>query len=366
MKGMFLSPFFFIKNVVKCNYIGIIVGEGEKMATIKEIAQLTGVSITTVSRVLNQDRNFVVSDETRLKIIQTAERLNYITPANRNLKLKNNKSRRKIGLVYWYTTNEEINDPYYLSIRLAIENECKRNNINLEVIHMTKDQDANIENLKADGVIALGKYSQNFINRLYAKFNNVVIVDCPCKHYFVDTVTSDLAGAMEEILDYYFCKDIKRVGFICGVEHTFDGEELLDIRLVAYKKEMYLRGAFNQNDIYLGKFTADSGYEIMSEIINKDELLDGYIVASDSMAIGCLKALNENNIRVPDVVSIISYNNTSLAQFTIPSLTSVNINTKLMGESAVDLLVERFATGRQVAKKVTIPTNIIFRDSCVK
>jgi len=128
---------------------------------------------------------------------------------------------------------------------------------------------------------------------------------------------------------------------------------------------MFLRNAFNQNYIYLGKFTADSGYDIMTNIIKNDELLDSYIVANDSMAIGCLKALNENNIRVPDVVSIISYNNTSLSQFTIPSLTSVNINTKLMGESAVSLLMERFNNGRQVAKKVTIPTNIIFRDSCV-
>lgn len=65
--------------------------------------------------------------------------------------------------------------------------------------------------------------------------------------------------------------------------------------------------------------------------LSKDHLLDAYIVASDAMAIGCLKALNENNIKVPDVVSIISYDNISLAQYTIPSLTTIDMNTKHMG-----------------------------------
>lgn len=335
------------------------------MATIKEIAKLTGVSITTVSRVLNQDKSFSVSEDTRLKILQMAEKLNYVTPANRSTKTNNVHNQRTIGLVYWYTVTEEINDPYYLSIRIGIENECRNNNFKLQIIHCSKDNMDEIDNLKADGIIALGKFSQHFIDKLYTKFSNVVVVDYLTKHYFVDAITPDLTGAMEDIIDYLFNKGIKKIGFICGVEHTFDGEEILDERLVAYKKEMFLRNAFNQNYIYLGKFTADSGYDIMTNIIKNDELLDSYIVANDSMAIGCLKALNENNIRVPDVVSIISYNNTSLSQFTIPSLTSVNINTKLMGESAVSLLMERFNNGRQVAKKVTIPTNIIFRDSCV-
>lgn len=339
--------------------------KGEVMATIKEIAQLTGVSITTVSRVLNQDKTFSVSDETRLKIIQTAEKLNYVTPTLRKIQPKFDQSAKTIGLVYWYTMTEELNDPYYLAIRLGVENECNRNNINLELIQCRKGEQLDLENINVDGVIALGKYSQEFIDKLYNRCPNLVVVDCPTKHYFVDVVVSDLVGAMEEIINYYISKKIKRIGFICGIEHTCDGVEVLDPRLVSYKREMILRNAYNQNHVYLGKFTADSGYEIMSEIIKKDELLDAYIVASDSMAIGCLKALNEYNIRVPDVVSIISYNNTSLAQFTIPSLTSVNINTKLMGESAVSLLLERFQTNRQVAKKVTIPTNIIFRDSCI-
>jgi len=105
-----------------------------------------------------------------------------------------------------------------------------------------------------------------------------------------------------------------------------------------------------------GLYTADGTYV-------GDSSFDAYIVASDAMAIGCLKALNENNIKVPDVVSIISYDNISLSQYTIPSLTTIDMNTKHMGETALDLLIERVNNDREIAKKVTIPTRLIKRAS---
>ena len=94
------------------------------MAKIKDIADLTGFSITTISRVLNQDKNFNVSDDTRLKIMATAEKLNYV-PLSRRNKTTKKTSGLTIGLVYWYSVAEEITDPYYMSIRLAIENQCQ-------------------------------------------------------------------------------------------------------------------------------------------------------------------------------------------------------------------------------------------------
>lgn len=334
------------------------------MATIKDIATKAKVSITTVSRVLNQDKNFSVSDQTRSKIFKIAEELNYITPTNRPKK-KDNKAKINIGLVYWYTTNEELNDPYYFSIRMGIENECSKKNINLENIYLANDNFDSLTNLNLDSIIVLGKYSQAIIEKIYSLCPHLVMVDHCSKHYHIDVVIPDLTSATNDIIEYYFNKNLKHIGLICGVEQTSDGEEISDLRLTAYRNEMVRRNVFDANHIYLGQFTADSGYDIMSQIIKNDELLDCYIVASDSMAIGCLKALSENNIRVPEVVSLISYDNTPLSQFTIPSLSSVNTNTKLMAEAAVTLLLERIETGRDVAKKVIIPTQIIFRDSCI-
>ena len=332
------------------------------MAKIKDIADLTGYSITTISRVLNQDKNFNVSDETRLKIMATAEKLNYVPLSKRNKTTKKNTSLT-IGLVYWYSIAEEVTDPYYMSIRLAIENHCQSHNINLQKIYLPMKSLDEIASMNLDGLIALGKYSDEEIKNLYAINPHLVLVDCYSKHYNIDVVMADLKEATKDIISYLLDLELKKIGFICGIEKTLDAQELLDIRLTTYINQMSKLKSFNQNNVYLGAFTADSGYEIMSEIIKQGKLLDAYIVASDAMAIGCLKALNENNIKVPDVVSIISYDNISLSQYTIPSLTTIDMNTKHMGETALDLLVERINNDREIAKKVTIPTRLIKRAS---
>lgn len=330
------------------------------MATIKEIARKTGVSITTVSRVLNQDKNFKVSDQTRIKIITAAEELEYKV---NNKKVNKEKHLYRIGLVYWYTTSQEMNDPYYLSIRLSIENSCKNQSIEVEHIYLPESSYEAISKLELDGVIALGKYSQYEIEQLYSLHKNLVLVDCFSKHYNIDVVIPDLDTATAQIIDYFFDKNVNNIGLICGVETTSDDVKILDPRLTSYKNEMSNKKAYYADYIKFGKFTADSGYEIMSKIIKDEKLLDAYIVTSDTMALGCLKALNENNKKVPQSVSIFSFDNTSFSQFTIPSLSSVEINKQLIGQSAVKLLMERLTEGRNIAKKVIIPTKLIIRDS---
>ncbi len=327
------------------------------MATIKDIAEKTGVSLSTVSRVLNQDKNFNVSDQTRINILKVAEELNYQT------KIKKEVSHYKIGLIYWYTTVEELNDPYYFSIRLSIEKELKERQLNYVNIYFPVTNLNEISQLNLDGIIALGKYSQKIIEQLYGINKDIVMVDCFTNHYHIDVVISDLQSATEKIINYCFNHELNKVGLICGVETTFDGEEINDPRLITYRNYLINKKLYDEDNIHLGKFTAESGYEIMTSIISTGVLLDAYIVGSDSMAIGCLKALNENNINVPDVVSIFSYDNTTYSQFTIPSLSTVETNTQLMGETAVTLIEERLSSGRVIAKKVIIPTQLLLRDS---
>ena len=89
------------------------------MATIKDIAGQAGVSVATVSRVLNYDSSISVADETRRKIFEAAENLNY----TKHMKNTKGKGRpKKIALVHWYSESKELEDLYYLSIRMGDEN----------------------------------------------------------------------------------------------------------------------------------------------------------------------------------------------------------------------------------------------------
>ena len=334
------------------------------MAKLKDIAEATGFSIATISRVLRSDEAFSTTDETRLKILSAAEKLNYQISERRHRPITNNghavkKKQLTIGLAYWYSTADEVTDPYYLSIRLTIKEYCDAHQIELKLFYLLETSYEDIERAKLDGLIALGKYSSSEIERLHKLNQHFVLVDCYSKHPEIDVVMVDLKEATKEILKYFNSIGIFEIGFIGGVEETLDGKVLIDRRLktfLDYEKA-------NDDAIYQGEFNADSGYAIMSNIINKGRIRPAYIVASDAIAIGCLKALNEHQIKVPEEISVISYNNISLAQYTIPALTTVDLNTNHLGTTAAEVLCERIKTNRRLAKKIFIPTELIKRES---
>lgn len=124
------------------NFFGLCeLKEEVKLATIKEIASIAEVSIATVSRVLNFDETLNVSDATREKILKIADELDYVSAKAKKAK---NKKSKDIGIIYWYNYEEELGDPYYLSIRLAAEKKCNENNFNLVKL----SEDSSIEDIK--------------------------------------------------------------------------------------------------------------------------------------------------------------------------------------------------------------------------
>jgi len=335
------------------------------MAKLKDIADATGFSIATISRVLRADATFSVADETRLKILSAAEELNYqISPMrHRPVAVEDQKNNQEkeitIGLAYWYSTADEIIDPYYLSIRLAIKAYCDAHQIQLKLFYLLENSYDDIKKAGLDGLIALGKYSSAEIEQLHGLNPHFVLVDCYTKHPEIDVVMVDLKEATKEILKYLNRSNISEIGFIGGIEGTLDGKVLVDRRL----KTFLSYDLVDHDAIYQGEFNAEAGYEMMSQIIKSGYIKKAYIVASDAIAIGCLKALNEHHIKVPQEVSVISYNNISLAQYTIPALTTVDLNTNHLGTTAAETLFERINSNRRLAKKIFIPTELIKRES---
>lgn len=341
------------------------------MTKLKDIAQATGFSMATVSRVLNHDQFFNVTEDTRLRILSAAEQLNYrglgwrhqldtqekiVPPPTFSV----NHSKLKIGLAYWHSVKNEINDPYYLSIRLAIQEYCTYHHIELKLFYLLEDSYADIAAHGLDGLIALGKFSPIEIEKLHHLHPHFVLVDRYSHHPEIDVISTDLSYATNEIIAYLNGVGIFEIGFIGGIEPTLDDKvDMNDPRLQTFLNYEHV----NHDTIYQGDFTADSGYDIMSNIISHGTLQQAYIVVSDSIAIGCLKALNEHHINIPEQVSIVSYNNTSLSQYTTPALTTVDLNTYHLGTAAVESLCERISTNRQLAKKIFIPTKLIKRES---
>lgn len=331
------------------------------MATIKDIAEKAGVSMATVSRVLNYDESLNVTDATRKKIFEIAQELEYVTTKER----KSKKVIYQVCIIKGYSEKEEIEDTYYLSTRLSIEKSLKEGNIDYIVISKDNLLD---ERLKAiDGIIALGIFSAEEIQSLKNINSNIVFVDSDPDDEDFDCVVIRMNKVVEKALDYLVSLGYKEIGYIGGVDYFNENRlKLSDYRENWYRHYMNDINSLNEKYIKIGSFTPASGYKLMKEILDTGEYPRAFFIANDSIAIGAYRAVMEKGLTIPDDISIIGCNDISTAQFIVPPLTTIKIYTEFMGETAVDLIIERIKFERKISKKVIVPTKLIIRGSCKK
>jgi len=327
------------------------------MATIKDIAELAGVSIATVSRVLNYDSTLSVGDDTKKRIFEVAEQLSYKKKPAKKLEAG------KIALVQWYTEKEELEDLYYMSIRLGVENQSRQ--MGFSVSKYFQD---NYESLKQDeiqGLIAIGKFSDTQIKDMVSITNNIVFVDTSPDEEQFDSIVTDFEKVTKKVIDHYLNHGHENIGYIGGREVFKDQTSTIeDPREVTFMSYLAAKGVLNEALMYVGSFSVADGHSLMKKAIydHGENLPTAFFAANDSLAVGALRALLEEGISVPDRVNIIGVNDISISKYVFPSLSTVKVYTELMGETAVNTLIERIE-GRKIAKKITITTQLIIRDS---
>lgn len=328
------------------------------MATIKDIADLTQLSAATVSRVLNCDETLNVTPETRKRVFEAAEELNYVITS----KQKKVKMKGKIGLYYSFSLEEELVDTYYLSIRVALEKKLK--SMRMEYSKITKD-DTKKSVSKLDGIICLGTFRKADIEVIKSFDKPSVFVDAnPDENYF-DAVVINFNSATKSALTYLVELGHENIGFIGGIDTDMFGNRFKDLRQDVFEVYLKEKGIFKEDFVKIGGYNPKDGYQILKEMLNQDEKPTALFVANDSIAIGCYKAAYELGVKIPEDLSIVGFNDVSSAQYMVPPLTTVKLYTEVMGESAVDLLLERIATKRGICKKITIHTKLIVRGSAV-
>ncbi|MCU9615138.1 LacI family DNA-binding transcriptional regulator [Caldibacillus lycopersici] len=329
------------------------------MTTIKDIAEKAGVSIATVSRVLNYDTSLSVSNETRKRIFEVAEELSY---KKKSIK-KGESFSTKIAVVHWYTENEELEDLYYLSIRYGIENRCRQQNIEVTKYFYDHLDDSKMES--PHGIIAIGKFSEAQVNHLTTFSENIVFVDSNPKEDFYDSVVIDFEKVTMKIVDYLLNKGHAKIGYIGGRETYKDqSATIVDLREKTFRSYLQEKSLYDESSVYIGSFTINDGYSLMKQAINEhgDQLPTAFFAGNDLLAIGAIKALLEENISVPGRVNMIGINDISVSKHIFPALSTVRVHTEAMGETAVDTLLERIA-GRTIPKKIYIGTELVIRDS---
>lgn len=334
------------------------------MVTIKDIANTAKVSKATVSRVLNNDQNLSVTEETRKRILNISKELGYVPIKKRQAQRENNLVKKEIGIIMYCSQEYEWEDVYFLSIRKGIENECIRKGLSVRnIIHLGDDTMDRINEF--DGVIVVGgpgEQEEKMLDEVMG--TNVVYVNKLYDTENHDIINIDFKKAIKSALDYLFSIGHTKVGYIGGKEYRGQhGPEIENPRKVAFQKIMEDKGHYNPDFVHLSdKFLMNDGYQCMKKVLLSKHLPTAFFMASDAMAMGALRALHEENVKVPEDVSIISFNDIDMAKYTQPSLTTIKIYTEDMGKLAVNLLLDRF-DGRTIPINVLVPSKLIVRES---
>lgn len=328
------------------------------MATLKEISEITKLSPSTISRILNEDTSLNVQESTKKRVLEVAQQLNYNFTKKTNKNLSN--SNINFFIISSFSEKEEINDPYYLSIKYGIKNEAFLQKINTFFIY---EKNFSLISSNVHGIIVIGSFNEEDLAILETFSSNILLLDQKNNNLKFDNISIDLEEISKSILSYFTKCGFKNIGYI-GAR---DFENIKDEREKTFINYCILNNLNYKKYLYIGsEFSSNSGYNTMRKMIADGNVPEAIFVANDSLAIGVIKACHENKISIPDTLSIFSINDIPAAEFTYPSLSTVHINSEFLGSFGLKLLLDRYLTSRQFPVSVTIPTTLIFRESCKK
>ena len=329
------------------------------MATLTDIANLAGVSISTVSRVLNKDETLSVTEDTRHRILTIADEIGYTKHKTIN---NSKKEKYQVAIIQWVSEEHELDDIYYYNIRLGIEKRAYE--LDYEVLRFFNDIPSSLGE-EVIGVLCIGKFSKSQISDFEALGTPLVFVDSDTLTQGHPCITTDFENGVQTALQYLKNQGCQSIGLLTGEEKTTDLQEIIpDSRRRAYRNFCIEEGIYDANLILKGNFSALSGYELIkAKLETQEKLPDAFFAASDSLAIGALRAFQEANLIVPDQIQIISFNDTIMANQVFPPLSCVTVYTEEMGRTAMDVLNKQVLAPREIPTLTMLGTKLTLRES---
>ena len=335
------------------------------MVTIKDIAKLTDFSVTTVSRALNGYSD--VSEKTRKKIKEAAKQLDY-SPNALARSLVMNKTKT-IGLLVSGLTRESVKDNFTYEVICGINDYVGQVDYDLIVFNTntTKQKEKSYAQLcrerKVEGVILQGiKTDDIYLQEIIESDIPCVLVDIPIETETVGYVTTDNILGARQAVEYLIKLGHREIAMINGHNKAivsqlrYEGysEALLDAN-IQLKIEHVKDGGFEE----------DKAKKVAKELLTESPEITAIFCASDLMALGVLKAAKELNLKVPEQLSVIGYDDIILASYTTPTLTTVAQDKYQMGYEVTKLLISILEGNAEKQHKI-LENKLIIRESTLK
>jgi LacI family transcriptional regulator len=333
--------------------------------TINEVAKEAGVSITTVSRVVNN--NYPVKKETREKIEKAIEKLNY--KPNAMARSLITKKTSMIGIIVPGITNL-----FFPTIVEAIEEQIKQRGYSIALSNTEGDaaQEREVADRivarQVDGIIVIDPRQENLKSGFYDNISKsvpLIIINGAPSGSKCSFVSYDEEVGTREAFDYLISLGHKKISFVRG-HKSFS----YDIKEQIYGETLEREGLEYHKVINVGKGNSievvDSTEKMIEEIFSKEERPTAVFACNDLMAVGVLNASSKLGIKVPEELSVIGCDNTLIAHISSPKLTSVDLDMKEIGARAAEELMGIIENSERNRSKVIMDTKLIIRDSCAE
>ncbi len=330
--------------------------------SLKQIAEMTGVSVSTVSRVLNNTSTTCASKEIKDKIWENARKTGYIpNEAARDLRSpdRNRDKIYSVTIVMARISSLE-EEPFFYELLRNLEEELLSRRMKIDhIIYADETLRQNIN--ESNGIIIIGKCTDTLFSFIKQKNRNIVGIWRNSMHFNVDEVICDGRKAAEMAMEYLISMGHKNIAYIgdCSNESRYTGynNSLInhDLPLVYGRVKQTNQTRAEARDAFL---------QLISDKKTGRIDFSAILCANDISAIGVLEALSEEKKSIRDSVSVISIDNIDESQNTKPFLTTVNIPRKEMAHMAVNLLVDRIKNDHSEHIRIEFPCRIIQRGSC--
>lgn len=331
------------------------------MVSMNEVAKRAGVSIATVSRVLNNSQS--VNEETRLKILKAIKELKY-QPSRVAKRLRSKSgSSNLIGVLV-----PDIRNPFYVDVLMGIEDIAYKNNYAIIMCNFGQDEKKEamyldiLESEAIDGLIAAPatEHDQR-LNKIVKNGLPVVCVDRGLKESDVDLVwVNNEAGAYSAV-DYLIKSGYKRIAHIGGLPSI----PSTVLRESGYKMALSDHHIpFDPNLIKHGDSTYESGVKLASELLRSQTPPDAVFTGNNLITLGALETIHTLKLKIPQDIAIIGFDDMHWANSLNPALSAVRQPAYEIGKRAGELLIQRISDPRRPCIQMTLNAELMIRSSC--
>jgi LacI family transcriptional regulator len=308
-------------------------------STIKDVANKAGVSVATVSYVLNGKKS--ISEATKQKVYAAMEELNYVP--NINAQGLNSNSSRLIGVVVPQTENGDklmFQNGFYSEVLGSIEYHARQKGYHV-IISATDTNESYLKLAKQrnlDGIIVIGMYPDEFYKELKKTDIPIVLIDSYCNDFYYHSIRIDDAYGSYLATRYLLKNGHRDIAFFVG---QVKDNGVMKKRLQGYKNALEeFDVEFNGKYVFEGQIDYDSGIQMADDLVDSKLPVTSIVCAADILAIGVMSELYKRGVKVPDDISIVGFDDLEISKYLTPPLTTVHQHISLKGQKAVELLLE--------------------------